>query len=266
MGMRADWICSALIAAHIVGCQSTRNGAPIGSDGGDARQVIILDAGPPVAVAPDGATQCTPGVCNYQTQAGCETGSMCHPRIESDQQVAPTCEPAGGQGAGETCSWLSCRPGYICAADGHCRHMCCGGDWSVCEANESCTGAIELLASGSVVPVPANVGLCEPTDDCDVFDPSSCPVGQSCFIVDSRGAVACLPSGSADAYETCSPAQPCKAGLTCVGRGNDNGQCLRLCRAVVGGGEPSCPANEGTVCAHFAKDPPGVGECVPAID
>ena len=39
-------------------------------------------------------------------------------------------------------------------------------------------------------------------------------------------------------------------------------ECRRLCKAVEGGGEPSCKEGEG-VCVHFHRDPPGVGECTP---
>jgi hypothetical protein len=262
MGTTLDWVFAALIAASSVACQSKNSAQP--TDGGDLR--IIYDAGASSAIPPDGPSLCTDGSCNYQTQLGCDAGYMCHPQLGTDQNVTPTCQPAGSKGAGESCVWLGCQPGYLCAADARCHRMCCGGDWSACEADESCTGAIELLASGSSTPVPAGVGVCEPTDDCDVFDPSSCPVGQSCYIIDSRGGVGCRVSGSAEAYESCSSTQLCKGGLTCVSAGKATGQCRRLCRAVPGGGAPSCPAAEGMTCAHYVNDPPGVGECIASVD
>lgn len=261
--MKLGWVVSALlVAGALVACQST-NVPTQGTarDGGSTGGLIILDAGATNPLAPDGAASCNAG-CNYQTQQGCDAGSMCHPAIDSEQEVVATCQPAGTLAAGDPCTWLECQPGYICSADGRCRHMCCGGDWSVCEANESCTGAIELLMPGSSVVVSAGVGVCEPTDACDVFDETSCPAGQSCYIIDSRGGLSCLPIGSSDAYELCSADELCKAGLTCVASHNGVGTCRRLCRAVVGG-TPECPPAEGMICTHYAYDPPGVGECVP---
>jgi hypothetical protein len=222
------------------------------------------DAGMTKPTAPDGGAACSAGVCNYQTQAGCSAGLMCHPQLDADQRVIPTCLAAGTAAAGDSCTWLGCEPGYICMGDGHCRHMCCGGDWSVCASDESCTGAIELLPDGSSVPVAAGVGVCAPTDDCDVFDANTCPSGRSCSIVDSRGGVNCLPTGTAKAYEICSPTELCQPGLICVRSSNGIGQCRRLCRSS--GGSPSCPESEGTVCKRFSNDPVGVGECVYPTD
>ncbi len=260
MGTKANWfVCACVI---VVGCQSANSGGQLDDVSGVR---LILDAGPSTPVPPDGPASCTQGVCNYQTQDGCDAGAMCHPQLGADQHVSPTCHPAGTGSAGEPCAWLGCKAGYLCAADGRCRRMCCGGDWSVCGANESCTGAIELLAFGSSTPVPAGVGVCEPTDDCDVFDPSTCPLGQSCYIVDSRGGVGCLPSGTADAFQICSAAELCRSAMKCVAAGNGLGQCRRLCRAEPGG-VPTCPAGEGMTCAHYVDDPPGVGECVAVGD
>ena len=44
--------------------------------------------------------------------------------------------------------------------------------------------------------------------------------------------------------------------------GSGGGQtCVRLCKAVTGGGAPRS-SNEG-ICTHYTRDPPGVGECQP---
>ena len=255
-------VSPALIVVMLAACQSTS--PPATTDDGGISTGVILDAGASEPLSPDGGASCVVGVCNYQTQEGCAAGSMCHPQLDTDQ-VRPACVAAGTGSAGESCAWLGCKPGYVCSSDARCRHMCCGGDWSPCEPNESCTGALELLPSGSSTPVPAGVGVCEPNEDCDVFDATSCPSGQSCYIIDTRGGVNCLPSGAADAYEICSSTQLCQAGLICVASSNGVGQCRRLCRAVAGA-TPACPAAEGTVCAHYASDPPGVGECIFAED
>ena len=259
----AAWLC-------VSACQSSTSpptaGNNAGQDGGNNRQTVVLDAGPTTPQSPDGSQACV-GNCNYQTQAGCGAGQMCAPQVDaSNTPVSAQCSVAGTAAAGQACTWGQCQPGFICAADGYCRHLCCGGDWSVCEQNESCTGAVELLAPNSTTPVSAGVGICEPVDACDVFDPSTCPQGKSCYIVDSRGGLKCLPTGTADVDEACSGTQLCKAGLACV-VGNENnatGKCRQLCRAVPGGGSPSCP-DQDSMCMHFVRNPDGVGECTPLI-
>ena len=99
--------------------------------------------------------------------------------------------------------------------------------------------------------------LCYPVNDCDALDPGGCPKqGETCQIVDATGATACFPEGSGGVGEPC----PCKGGFTCVVTKDKGTICRRLCKAVVGGGEPYCPSEEG-ICTHFTRDPPGVGEC-----
>lgn len=189
---------------------------------------------------------------------------MCYPQLTGGG-VTPQCQKAGAKAAGESCVWAECQAGLFCAADGHCRHMCCAGDWSVCATNESCTQAIQLASDGGS-PVPAGVNLCEPVDACDVLNPESCPAGKTCYIVDSRGDVRCLATGTVQFNGICSATNLCAAGLTCVQSSDGrSGTCRRLCRAVVGGAEPGCPLSEGGYCAHFVRDPPGVGECTPSM-
>jgi hypothetical protein len=108
------------------------------------------------------------------------------------------------------------------------------------------------VTPGNVVPSQAY--LCEPVNQCDALVPSSCTEPKTtCQIADGTGATACLPEGTGAAADPC----PCKGGFSCVGD-----KCRRLCKAVAGGGEPSCSLEEG-VCVHFNRDPSGVGECTP---
>jgi hypothetical protein len=157
---------AACLASASSACHSTSNPAQAITNSDDAAASV--------PTAPDGGAACAPGSCNYQTQAGCDAGTMCHPQFDADKNVIPSCQTEGTSGAGDSCTWLGCQRGYICVGDGRCRHMCCGGDWRPCAPNESCTGTIELLPTGSGTPVPAGVGVCVPTDDCDVFDAASC--------------------------------------------------------------------------------------------
>src|SRR5258706_8284106 len=51
---------------------------------------------------PDGANNCPPGACNYQTQAGCAAGETCFPHYDmTSKSIAATCGPAGTQKVGQ---------------------------------------------------------------------------------------------------------------------------------------------------------------------
>lgn len=241
-----------------------------GADGGGGTAGVILDGGGTVPDAPAGETFCQKGECNYQKQ-DCTSGGTCLP---SDSPPAtgdwpPKCMTAGSRAIGESCSaWNDCVAGGFCvgisgAADGGvvpgtCRKLCCGGDWSACGSGQSCVQQVYLVRPGGGDPVYANADVCVPVNDCDVLDTKSCAEkGKSCQIVDPTGNVACMSAGTGSAGDACGSKKPCQAGFTCVAD-----ECRRLCKAVAGGGEPSCPLGEGT-CVHYKRDPEGVGECTP---
>ena len=224
----------------------------------DAGPSVILDGGGPVPPPPDGAAACPLGACNYQTQQGCSATEACRPVLDTSA-VAPRCEPAGNGESRASCATSSnCTRGYFCA-DKLCRKLCCGGDWSACPEGESCVRSIRMALPDGGESLDTGADLCFPVGDCDVLDPASCAdeAGRACQIVDPVGHVACAPEGNAGQGEPCASHDPCVRGFFCVG-----GACRRLCRAVPGGGEPSCPASEG-ICVHFNRDPAGVGECTP---
>lgn len=239
-----------------------------GADGGGTPKVI-LDGGGIIPDPPKGETLCQTGECNYQKQ-DCAAGTNCIPTDTPPTTGAwpPKCMPAGAKALGESCSaWNDCALGAFCvgiggAADGGvvpgtCRKLCCGGDWSACPSDQSCIRQVYLVRPGGGDPVYAKADVCAPVNDCDVFDLKACAEqpGRSCQIVDPIGNVACVPSGNGGPGDACDTKSPCKSGFACVAD-----ECRRLCKAVAGGGEPSCPAAEGT-CVHYNRDPLGVGEC-----
>lgn len=249
---RWSLLCCLLAAA--CGAAETTSDAPAESPPACPRleeDVIALPAEPP-----DGPAACAPGVCNYQTQEGCPAAQACRPRFNgTEPEVTPGCEAAGAATAGEACNApTDCARGHYCA-DGVCRKLCCGGDWTGCDAGESCLRALQVRAGGEVISAAAS--LCFPVGTCDPLDPMSCgdEPNRECKIVDPTGAVACAPKSSAGLGDACAPPEVCQQGLSCVG-----GRCIKLC-AYAACAEPSCSAEEGT-CVHFARNPPGVGECI----
>ncbi|HXK20234.1 MAG TPA: hypothetical protein VNG33_20625 [Polyangiaceae bacterium] len=219
---------------------------------------LIDDETVAIESPPDGPAACAPGDCNYQTQDGCPDTQACRPQFNAtDPEVHPGCEAAGTAASGEACQLQGdCARGLYCAA-GACHKLCCGADWTACDAGESCIRSVDVHAGDQVLP--ANASLCFPVGTCDVFDANGCPndPARECKIVDPTGAVACAPRSHAGLGDACAPPTVCQQGLNCVGRVNK--VCIKLCRFAQCG-DPACTADEGT-CVHYPRDPEGVGEC-----
>jgi len=230
-------------------------------DSGDPR-APILDGSRLVAPPPtDGAAACPVGICNYQTGQGCSGGApSCVPLPSgSSSSISPACSPAGSALPGSACTqWSDCVPGSVCA-EGQCRKLCCGTDSTACPSHERCIRDFKL-SLGDAGVVASGAELCYPVDTCSVLELGSCDaVGPrtACQVVDPTGATACSPEGVRGAGDQCGEGAGCMRGFTCV-----HHFCRRFCRAELGGGEPSCPVDEGR-CVHFPDDPSGVGECTP---
>jgi hypothetical protein len=241
------------LLAGAVGCGSAEtagNDEPV-----PTCPAVIDDVTTLVDEPPDGPAACAPGDCNYQTQAGCDADAACRPQFNAiDPEVHPGCEPAGSARSGEACTAQSdCGPGLYCAL-GACHKLCCGGDYSACDAGESCIRTLDVRAGGQVIA--AGASMCFPVGTCDPLDAESCAdePGRECKIVDPTGATACAPRSSSRLGDPCAPPDVCSQGLSCVA-----GVCTKLCAAEACA-EPSCSADEGS-CVHFARDPDGVGEC-----
>lgn len=256
-GLWALGVAAALLGA----CANDSDSESPKDAGAEARARVILDGGGGLPPPPtDSAAACGAGVCNYQTQVGCSSGETCGP-VLADGSVVPGCQSAGTAQEGASCSgWSDCARGLFCAA-GVCRRFCCGNDWSVCPAAQSCYRPLFIRDPATDAGLPVNAELCFPVGDCDIFDEQSCAgqPGTVCQIVDPLGHVACGPEGKKQLGEDCSKSEPCAHELRCVDK-ESGAKCGRLCRAVEGGGEPCSPSTE--VCVHYDRDPKGVGECV----
>lgn len=217
--------------------------------------LVVLESNDELPDPPDGEQACASGACNYQAQSGCAANQTCAPRL-AQGNLAPACQAAGAQPEGSTCTkWSDCAPGLFCP-EGVCRKFCCAGDWSACPQGQSCFRPLFIRNPATDAAVEADAYVCAPVDNCDVLDPNACSdrPGYACQVIDPLGHVACAREGQAELGDDCSKNEPCARGLLCRG-----GECVRLCRAVTGAGEP-CEAGR-EACVHFNRDPAGVGEC-----
>ena len=255
--MRASRLAWSLLLCLAVGLPSACGSAESTSNESPTPTCprLVTDTSLPLEEPPNGADECAAGDCNYQTQAGCSPSQACRPQFNAtDAEVHPGCEAAGTAQSGDDCqAQADCARGLYCAL-GTCHKLCCGADWTACDAGESCIRSVDVNAGGEVIA--AGASLCFPIDTCDPLDPDSCAdePSRECKIVDPTGAVACAPRSNAGLGDACAPPTVCKQGLSCVG-----GYCTRLCRFEECG-EPSCGEGEGS-CVHFLRDPEGVGEC-----
>jgi len=227
---------------------------------------LLYYGGGAIPPHPDGASLCAPGACNYQEQRGCAPGQTCAPHLDpASGTVIPACRTSGTVAHGEACDpEHPCAAGHVCA-EGACRQLCCGGDWSACPAGESCYHQVAVRIGDAGATVDAGADLCFPVNDCDVFDPNACASsGKICRVVDPTGAVGCAPSSDLQPGDPCDHAHQCGKAMICANAVDEHhltGVCRRLCRWTLCG-EPGCSKDDG-VCVHYNRDPVGVGECTP---
>lgn len=278
------WIRTAVLAcAAAVGASVACSGAETFSPIPPIRCKTVYYANDPLPAAPDGASLCPPGICNYQTQKGCSVGETCAPHVDTNvttqvKTVIPACRLAGQRAKGEPCSDTStsaaeqCGPGLICA-EKTCHRPCCGRDWSACDPGESCIHQANIALDKTTTEY-TGADLCFAVGTCNVLDLEACKAqGQTCRIADPVADVACMPPSALVAGDVCDNDKPCGAGLHCVedasGAADKSPMCSGTnpctCRHLCPWGDcniNTCSLNEG-VCVHFNRDPLGVGECTP---
>ena len=261
MGMRGSSALSAafllLMGAPFAGACGSADSTSDIPDGDGCGRVVESDRDV-IPDPPDGASLCPSGACNYQSQAGCSGGTTCVPIINASNQITPSCETVGTREPGEVCTNLNdCTAGYACA-EGQCRKLCCGRDWSesTCDPGEGCFREWFFLLSGVVLPTGAY--LCYPTG-CDVLSSDDCPSARDCKIIDPVGTTACVPPSAGARGDRCTPPEVCGRGLSCVGQPGD----ANLPEALPCGRMRRTRLRFRRDLRALQPDPEGVGECTP---
>jgi hypothetical protein len=116
---------------------------------------------------------------------------------------------------------------------------------------------------GGVPPICPDAAPPPVIEQCNVFDPTSCPNDQVCYPItypprgdcdtESYGTV-CIQAGTAGQGEACGSGNGCKGGHVCVITGGGT-QCAKLCQL----GKPS-QCLTGYVCEPI--DIPGYAACL----
>lgn len=152
----------------------------------------------------------------------CGPGRACYPL-----NGTLTCLYKGAATLGDACQYVDdCGSGLTCLG-GECRELCAGG---ACDA--ACAG--ESVVPSSVSGVKVCLGpACTAT---------SCGVGQGCYWLSG---LACSQVGAVPRGGSCTYADDCQAGSTCLSAGGAPATCQALCD---GAGMPAC----ANVCASTA--------------
>lgn len=157
-----------------------------------------------------------------------------------------------------------CAPGFDCVAAGPgeksnvCRRYCCSAS---CEGVTAHNGGPTFCDVRSVVRSEASPSdspliapVCMPIKTCTLLKEGECTDGETCAIVNDRGATGCVPTDKQNAKESCEK-KHCAAGFTCLGSPGDR-TCYRLCRTT---GGTECGENEVcTTGSAFADTSYGV--------
>lgn len=190
-------------------------------------------------------------------------------QVSADPYVPGTaCVTKNGlKGIGESCANQNdCEAKLTCVGN-YCTPFCCDGDDAVCEGG-ACDLNVTLLGP-NMEDSEFQFWACSFAQQCDLFDPGTCPPAENCYLTNDPGVTACYqPSDVPEVAEgaTCNFLNDCLDSSICIGP-NDMGVCRYLCDVNAPGGTApglgGCPA--GQLCDTNSLDTgfAGVGFCHP---
>ncbi len=248
------------LAAAMAGC----DGGPTVMDGGvimdarvrDASGLLdggVSEAGPALDASSrvDASVPRCVSACDPRSGDGCGSAGRC---VLSASE--PTCVAMPGALApGSDCTdTTECAPGAACfevEGVGRCQRICCPGDESACDVEESCSGSGRLVDGAET-----EWGRCLPSRSCDVLDAAAdCEAREGCYIVGSDGQTECRYAGAGGPGDPCVAQQDCGPGFFCGGVDP-----ARRCRRICDARNDDCPIDEGR-CVVQAHSPDGSGIC-----
>ncbi|MBW2262995.1 MAG: hypothetical protein JRG91_13540 [Deltaproteobacteria bacterium] len=217
--------------------------------GSDATPDAEPDTGPCEPVTLDGE-------CNGIHQCGCPEGLICSTPLEDDCLRHEVCGDfergeAGPEGICDT--HADCSPGMWCTG-----YFCL--EWCLedadCSLPDRICGLVLTRDMGppcGLVEHPYNscsAGPCE-VSVCEVMDPTSCPLDETCTVNQSCGTLHCVPSGDVDVFGTCGDGLNCMAGLGCFLIDEEGTMmCLQYCAS-----DGECPGGFSCIPAGTVRHP-----------
>lgn len=228
----------SLVAIAVMAATVVAAGA--GCFGDDDAPATADAALPDAYTGPDANTSCpaplpAPAQCDYFLSCGCNTPAQkC-----SVFTGGKGCVGAGSKAAGQTCADDSeCAPGTICASYGgalRCLTFC--DPAHACSTGNACYIRVTQMQTevGRVCGQICDLRAQDCTYDGQGCYPSDAILGQA-----EKGI--CVGAGAGAEGATCTLANDCAEGLTCL---DSDGKCHKLCD--LGGAEPKCTTS-GQTC------------------
>lgn len=180
--------------------------------------------------------------CDLISNSGCGSTERCSV-TSSTLPVMTSCITAGTGGQSATCTDdTGCMAGYICITN-QCLHMCCTGSTAgECGAGYVCDREITLGGEHS------GVGICDPTDSCDLPAQTGCGAGETCNLLNGGGDRLCrTASGALTEGTACEPANDqCALGLQCLQIDSGAALCRKFCDATA-----TSPCNGSDTCGRI---------------
>ena len=207
-----------------------------------------------------GTSVSTFGVCDPFTSSGCSSDKKCT-ALQTGTSLTIGCGSKGNGTEGATCTQTGpastqtgddCGAGLACFGTPATCHRLCSPSGTDCPGTEVCN----LPGPG----LPDTVRFCRAITTCKALEQTGCPSGQACYFA-STGAQ-CATKGAIQPGESCSGANDCDAGSTCIAVGSSR-FCSSFC-STASDGTPSCSgaSTGGSTCASLGSaDEPNLGSC-----
>jgi hypothetical protein len=202
--------------------------------------------------------------CDPFTNSGCSNSQKCA-ALRNGSALALGCGSKGSKAEGETCTPVmpgtlqtgdDCGDRLACFSVGSetsatCRRICpIVGTANACPSSETCSVKVGTFADST------GLAFCQATTACLPLEQTGCPTNQGCYYADKVGAI-CAPAGAKNPGDTCSNANDCVKGSTCLTLGS-TGTCFSFCSTSNSG---TCPS--GMTCSALggSSDEANLGSC-----
>ena len=265
-------IFAATLVWHVLGCASAKvsNQEP-NNDGSSDANGSGSDKDGSTSVKNDGpAGDVVYGSCDPFTNAGCSITQKCT-ALRTGSTLALGCGSKGDKSQGAACAPVpnetsqtgdDCGTGLACFAvageSATCHRLCSNsGTANACPGTDTCSIKVGTFSSST------GLAFCQASTTCLPLEQTGCSTGQACYYGQKGAVCAPVPAVPVQPGDTCTNANDCAPGSTCLIIGS-SGICSSFC-STASNGSPGCSgaAMGGTICAALGggTDEPNLGTC-----